>query len=168
MADENGILDFPPRNPHLKGLAALAEEKEKDTDEVSCPAYGFLRGLDQRALAVEFRFRNGNSDWFPYSLLASWRYDPSVGLLLKFTGDVVALALIRGSNLAAKAPGKDINLTDRGLQRHRILWIREMGEDEVRRSGEGEPTIDSIQAAEFESGEELREWVKKNAPAFIR
>jgi hypothetical protein len=30
------------------------------------------------------------------------------------------------------------------------------------------PTIDDIEVAEFESSEELRAWVKKNAPAFAR
>jgi hypothetical protein len=34
--------------------------------------------------------------------------------------------------------------------------------------GQSGPTIDRIEVAEFESGEELREWVKKAAPAFMR
>ena len=83
------------------------------------------------------RFRNGNSEWFPYSLLGPWRYNPSAGLLLKFTGDLVTLVLIRGSNLDAPVNQDAINLTNRGLQRHRITWIREMDEEELRRVGEG-------------------------------
>jgi hypothetical protein len=44
-----------------------------------------------------------------------------------------------------------------------------MDEGEVRgAAGEGESTVDRIQVAEFESGEELRDWLKKNAPAFVR
>ena len=55
------------------------------------PGLSFLRGLDARALAVEFRWLSGNSEWFSYSCLVSWRYNPSVGLLLKFTsGDGIA------------------------------------------------------------------------------
>jgi hypothetical protein len=42
-------------------------------EEGECPAFGYLRGFDARALAIEFRFRNGNSEWLSYSLLASWR-----------------------------------------------------------------------------------------------
>ncbi|HLN26701.1 MAG TPA: hypothetical protein VK395_03095 [Gemmataceae bacterium] len=167
MSDENGVLDFPARKPH-RGLAALTQEKEKTTDEARCAAFGFLRGLDQRALAVEFRFRDGNSDWFPYSLLALWRHNPSVGLLLKFTGDLVTLVLIRGSNLDAVLRDKEINLTDRGFQRHRITFVREMDEDELGKAGEGEPTIDRIEVAECESNEEVQAWLKKVAPAFIR
>jgi hypothetical protein len=156
-------------------LAALREsqkpedkDKEADAGEASCPAFGYLRGLDQRALAVEFRFRDGNSDWYSYGLLSNWRHNPSVGLLLKFTSDVTTLVLIRGSNLNALVADKAINLTDRGFQRHRILWVREMGEGELRQVGEGGPTIDCIEVAEFETGEEVREWVKTNAAPFLR
>jgi hypothetical protein len=137
-------------------------------DEGSCPAFGFLLGTHERALAVELRFRNGNREWFPYSLLASWRYNPSAGLLLKFTGDLVTLVLIQGSNLDALVNQGTINLTDRGLQRHRITWVREMDDEELRSVGDGGPTIDRIDVAEFESNSELKEWLKTHAAAFER
>jgi len=114
------------------------------------------------------RGRYHNSDWYSYGLLSNWRHNPSVGLLLKFTSDVTTLVLIRGSNLDALVDDKAINLTDRGFQRHRILWVREMAEAELRQVGEGGPTIDRIEVGECESGEEMREWLKKEAPAFIR
>jgi len=76
----------------------------EDSEKKHCLAFGFLRGLRERALAIEFRFKNGNSDGYSYSLLASWRHNPSVGLLLKFTGgDVITLVLIRGSTLGIAA-----------------------------------------------------------------
>ena len=62
----------------------------------------------------------------------------------------------RGSNLDALV-NQSVNLTDRGLQRHRITYVREMDEQELRRVGEEGPTIDRIEIAEFESQEELRE-----------
>ena len=141
---------------------------KQDEDEESCLAFGFLRGVNERSLALELRFRNGDREWFPYSLIGPWRYNPSVGLLLKFTGDLVTLVLVRGSNLDAPVHQGTMNLTDRGLQRHRITWLREMDEDELRAVGEGGPTIDSIELAEFESQEQLTEWLKENAPAFVR
>jgi hypothetical protein len=67
-------------------------------------------------LAIEFRYRDGNSDFYRYSWLGPWRFNPSVGLLLKFTGDVVTLVLIRGSNLDALV-NQSINLTDLGIAR---------------------------------------------------
>ncbi len=116
---------------------------------------------------MEFRFRDGNSVWLPYSWLGPFQHNPSVGLLLKFSGDVVTLVLIRGSNLDMLV-NETVNLTDRGLQRHRILWVREMDEEELRRVGQRGPTVDRIEVAEFESNEELREWIKKAVPAFPR
>jgi hypothetical protein len=147
-----------------KGEGAVADEAEE-----SCPAFGFLRGLNTHALAVEFRLRSGDSEWFSYSCLVSWRFNPSAGLLLKFTtGDGVGLVLVCGSNLDAPVGQGQVNLTDRGLQRHRIVYIREMDEDELRKAKKGEPTIDRIAIGEFETAEEQREWLNARAPAFIR
>lgn len=76
--------------------------------------------------------------------------------------------LIRGSNLDAPMGEGSVNLTDRGFQRHRILFVREMDEEELRKAGQGEPTIDRIEVADFESSEELRQWLKQAAPVFAR
>jgi len=154
---------------HLESVAARGEAAVAEGGEESCPAFGFLRGLDARALALEFRLRSGDSEWFAYSCLVSWRFNPSVGLLLKFTtGNGVCLVLVRGSNLDAPVRQAQVNLTDRGLQRHRIVFVREMHEVELRRAREGEPTINRIDIGEFETTEEQREWLKARAPVFIR
>ena len=116
---------------------------------------------------LEFRFRDGNSIWFPYTWLGTWRFNPSDGLLLKFSGDLVYLVLIRGSNLDKPTNEGPINLTQAGLQRHRVLWMREMSEEDIQKVGETGPTIDSIEVAEFESHAELKEWLTTNAPAFL-
>jgi hypothetical protein len=55
-----------------------------------------------------------------------------------------------------------------GLQRHRVLWLREMSKEEIRQVEETGPTIDSIEIAEFGSNETLKEWVGTHAPAFVR
>jgi hypothetical protein len=171
MRDNKAILPAYMRDhvPHVDSVAERGQGAVANDEEASCPAFGFLRGLDARALAVEFRLLSGNSEWFAYSCLASWRLNPSAGLLLKFTtGDGVSLVLIQGSNLDAPVGQAQVNLTDRGLQRHRILFVREMNEEELRRARGGEPSIDSIDIAEFETTEEQREWLKARAAAFIR
>lgn len=171
MHAETDVLDYP-RGRHLAGLSdrplRAAERPQEDGDEAACPAFGFLRGLRDRALAVEFRRADGNTEAYPYSWLGPVRYDPSVGLLLRFTGDVVTLVLIRGSNLDAPVGGGAVNLTDRGFLRHRVVWVREMTADEARAAGRGEPTVDAIEVAEFESNSDLRAWLVKTAPAFLR
>jgi hypothetical protein len=145
-----------------------AKEPEAEEAEVSCGAFGYLRGIRDLPGSVEFRFRDGNSAWFPYGWLGPWRYNPSEGLLLKFSGDMVYLVLIRGSNLAKPLNEGAINLTTGGLQRNRVVWIREMSEEDIRQVGDSGPTIDSIQLAEFESQAALKEWLMQNAPAFAR
>jgi hypothetical protein len=171
MPDNGNVPSYINRTAHRPAyLSDVAERPDTGTDsrEESCPAFGYLRGLQDSAVAVEFRFRDGNSEWFAYSCLVSFRHDPSAGLLLKFTGDVVTLVLVSGSNLDAPVGQGMVNLTDRGLQRHRIVWVREMDEAELRQVGESGPTIDRIDIAEFETAEERREWLKKRAPAFVR
>lgn len=157
-------------NPHLAGHTGHLPTKEADAEsgEASCAAFGYLRGIRDRADAVEFRFRDGNSVWFPYGWLGTWQYNPSEGLLLKFSGDLVYLVLIRGSSLDRPLDEGAINLTRAGLQRHRVLWVREMSEEDIRKVGETGPTIDSIDVAEFESHSDLKEWLGKTAPAFLR
>jgi hypothetical protein len=160
-------LDLDPP-AYLANVLGKSQGPPREAEEDWCPAFGFLRGLDARALAVEFRFSDGNSEWLAYSCLVAWRYNPSVGLLLKFTSDVTSLVLIHGSNLDALVGPAQVNLTDRGLQRHRIVYVREMDQEEMRRARGGEPTIDRIDIAEFETAEEQRAWLQARAPVFLR
>lgn len=170
MPADTDVLDYA-RGPHLAGLSArpprAPEKPKEEADEAACPAFGFLRGTKDRALMIEFRLGTGDTVTLPYSWLGPVRFNPSVGLLLKFTGDVVTLVLIRGSNLDAAVGGGAVNLTNRGLHRHRILWVREMTPDEARAAGKAEPTVDSIQVAEFESHADLTRWLADTAPALV-
>ena len=170
MLDDTKHQERLQRKSHPAGYAASLPNKEADADgtEASCGAFGYLRGLRDVSAAVELRFRDGNSTWFPYTWLGNWQYSPSDGLLLKFSGDLVYLVLIRGSNLDRPLNEGSINLTHAGLQRHRVLWVREMTAEEIRNVGETGPTIDSIETAEFESHSDLKAWLGKNAPAFVR
>lgn len=159
------------RNGHLKGYGTPPSKQEPappDGGEASCAAFGYLRGIRDQAAAIEFRFRDGNSTWFPYNWLGTWHFNPSEGLLLKFSGDLVYLVLIRGSNLDRPLNEGAINRTHAGLQRHRVLWMREMTDEDISKVGDSGPTIDSIQIAEFDSHDALKEWLAKTAPAFLR
>ena len=140
---------------------------EDESSDESSAAFGYLRGIRDKADALEVRFKNGNSTWLPYNWLGSWKFDPSKGLLLKFSGDVVYLVLVTGSNLNHPLLDSTTNLTNSGLQRRRIVWMREMTEDEIRRVGESGPTIDSIQVVEFESNADLLKWLEGHAPSFL-
>jgi hypothetical protein len=152
---------------HPEGKPPLPGRKEEPEEEISCGAFGYLRGIRDLPGSVELRFRDGNSAWFPYGWLGPWKYNPSEGLLLKFSGDQVYLVLIRGSNLDKPLAEGSINLTTGGLQRSRVVWIREMSEEDIRQVGDGGPTIDSIQVGEFDSPAAQKAWLKVRAPAFI-
>lgn len=158
-----------PVGTGLMARFAAADAKPRDdADEDACPAFGYLRGTHDRAVMIEFRFRDGNTEVFPYSWLGPVRYNPSVGLLLKFSGDTVTLVLLRGSNLDAPVGTGFVNLTDRGLHRHRVTFVREMDADELRKVGEAWPTIDRIEIGEFDSAEDRNAWIEQHAPEFAR
>jgi len=169
------MIDKPSYQDRLRFMLLLVvmlqrpprPEADAEDAEVSCRAFGYLRGLRDHASSLELRFRDGNSRWFPYGWLGPWQYNPSEGLLLKFSGDLVYLVLIRGSNLDLPLKDGAANLTSGGIQRHRVLWIREMSEEDIKLVGEKGPTIDSIEVAEFESHAEVKEWLRRKAPAFV-
>jgi hypothetical protein len=168
MTDKQTHEERLRHNAHLEGRARPSTPKrEAESEEASCGAFGYLRGIKDRANNLEFRFRDGNMIWFPYGWMGPCRYDPSEGLLLKFSGDLVYLVLIRGSNLDLPLNDGNMNLTTGGLQRHRVVWIREMPEEDIKSIGETGPTIDKITVAEFETHTDLKEWLSQNAPAFV-
>jgi hypothetical protein len=169
MTDDRIYKDRIQRLPVPAGFAAYLGAKDSETDaaEASGGAFGYLRGIRESAATLELRYRDGSSRWFAYHWLGTWQHNPSEGLLLKFTGDVVYLVLIKGSNLDKPLKDGSINLTHAGLQRHRVLWIREMSKEEIRQVGETGPTIDSIQVGAFETQDAAKEWIAVHAPSFL-
>lgn len=170
MSDENlSYVDRISQMTHLTGRTASLPKLDliEESEEIDFVAFGYLRGIRDSANALEFRFRNGNSVWFPYNWLGNWKYDPSEGLLLKFSGDMVYLVLIKGSNLDRALGDTMIDLIRAGLQRHRVIWIREMSEKEIREFGNEGPTVDRIEIGEFESQADIRSWLTNKALGFV-
>jgi len=166
MPDEITYQDRLERNPP-SGLRGILQSKDPDAERgvASCKAFGYHLG-PEHLTAIEFRFLTGDGMWFPYSSMGVCRHIPSEGLLLKFSGDLIYLVLIRGSNLDRGIDGKATDLIHAGLQRHHVLWLREMTPGEIREVGESGPTVDKIEVGEFETHAALREWLKAKAPAF--
>ncbi len=71
MTDESKHQERVRRNSHPAGDATSSPKKEAEAEggEASCGAFGYLRGIQDQSAAVEFRFRDGNSIWFPYAWL---------------------------------------------------------------------------------------------------
>jgi hypothetical protein len=138
-----------------------AGQAETDSDEEECLAFGYLRGIRDRALSLELRFADGNRLAYPYSWLGPASYNPSAGLLLKFVGDLVYLVLLEGSNLNALV-NNSVSLYDRGIQRHRVMWVQEMTRQQVEKAGEADVTIERIRILSHRADEEPQqvEWLE--------
>jgi hypothetical protein len=134
---------------------------ETDSDEEECLGFGYLRGIRDRGLSLELRFADGNRVAYPYSWLGPMTYNPSAGILLKFVGDLVYLVLLEGSNLNALV-NDSVNLYDRGIQRHRVTWVREMTRQQLEKAGEADVTIERIRALSHRPDEEPQqvEWLQ--------
>ncbi len=148
----------------LRGEGDLPQRRvaqELATDEAQCRAFGYLRGIGDQARSLEFRFANGNREAFPYSWLGPAKYNPSVGILLKFVGDLVYYVLIEGSNLNTLM-NNAISLYERGILRHRITWVREMTRQEIEQAGEGEAAVECIHITSCRPDEEPKgaAWLK--------
>ena len=98
---------------------------------------------------------------FPTAGWGRRRTTPRAGLLLKFVGDLVYLVLLEGSNLNALVNGA-VSLYDRGIQRHRVTWVREMTRQQVEQAGEGEVTVERIRVLSHRPDEEPKavEWLR--------
>ncbi len=151
MTDSMEILSARARLGHGRIPAAPVPAAETDEDE--CPAFGFVRGIRDRAVMLEFRFATGDSKSFPYHWLGPVTYNRSAGLLLKFVGDLIYLVLIEGSNLNVLVHGA-VSLYDRGINRHRITWIREMSRQQLQQAGEEEIAIERIRTLSYRHDEE--------------
>ena len=134
---------------------------ESAEDEETCRAFGYLRGMGDQGKSIEFRLESGNRKAFPYSWLGPADYNPSVGVLLKFVGDLVYLVFIEGSNLNVLVNG-GMSLYERGILRHRITWVREMTRREIEEAGEGEVTVERIRTLSYRPDEQPKsaEWLK--------
>jgi hypothetical protein len=126
--------------------------------------YGLLERIGEtKAQSIEFRFRNSNRVGFSYGWLGLWRYDPSSGLLVKFSGDVIYLVLIVGNNLDVPLRLGSPSLLD-GLAEHRVAWVRESPEDKAKESESRGPIIDSIQIVACDSPDAERAWIERTVP----
>jgi hypothetical protein len=170
MTDKMTHQERLRKNAHLAGHGGHLPKNDADAGEEpvsSGVAFGYERGSD-RAAALEFRLRDETSVWFPYALMGPFRYHPSEGILLTFSGQVTYLVLIRGSNLDKPLKEGAMNLTSGGIQRQRVLWVREMSETDSKQVGMNGPVIDSIEITEHETNASVKEWISINTPKFVR
>lgn len=115
--NDNVLKQFSPRS------AAAAVRPDAEPEAVDdFVAFGYLRGVRERALMLELRKKDGGVTALGYGWLEKVTYDPSGIITLQFGKDVVKLV---GRNLNAEVR-PNVRLLD-GLMRHKVPWIQESG-----------------------------------------
>jgi hypothetical protein len=110
------VLDqyAPKRNQN--GSSASPEVEAAD----DFGAFGWLRGVQDRAIMLEIRHKDGRVTAKGYSWLQSAEFDGSNVITLNFSGETVR---ITGRNLNAEVR-PNFRLFA-GILRHRVPWIQE-------------------------------------------
>jgi hypothetical protein len=106
-----------PFAPRRKDNGAVSMDGDGIEDLI---AFGWLRGVQERAIMLEIRHKDGRITAKGYSWLQSAEFDPSSGITLNFSGETVT---ITGRNLGGEAR-PNIRLLA-GILRHRVPWIQE-------------------------------------------
>lgn len=106
-----------PKPPESLALDLDARIQEPDDD---LGAFGWARGIKDRAIMLELRKRTGDVVAIGYSFIERIDFDPSEGITIHTLGKRIS---ITGSNLSAEVrPGVSLLA---GLCRHRVPWIQE-------------------------------------------
>jgi hypothetical protein len=115
---------------------AVLNDNENEEDLGS---FGWLRGMRERAVMLEFRSKDGRSIALDYGWLRKVEFDPSEGVVLHFDSQVVRIV---GRNLN-KEVRPNVRLL-RGLHSHRIPWIQEASEANLLRAGDQNVVIEGF------------------------
>lgn len=83
-------------------------------------AFGWLRGVRERAVMLELRKRDGHILAVGYGWLERIEFDPSAGIILTIVNQKIT---IRGRKLNSEVRPQ-MRLFE-GLTRHRVPWIQE-------------------------------------------
>jgi hypothetical protein len=133
---EKAVDPFAPRRKDNGGAVAMHGDGVEDLI-----AFGWLRGVQDRAIMLEIRHKDGRITAKGYSWLQSAEFDPSTGITLNFSGETVT---IEGRNLNAEAR-PNVRLLA-GILRHRVPWIQEADGAAVMQAAKDAVVIEEVKA----------------------
>jgi hypothetical protein len=120
-------------------LGIAAEQSEPDAcDDLG--AFGWLRGIRERAVMLELRRKDGSIVAIGYGWLERVAFDPSEGITISTGGQKIR---IRGRNLNAEVR-PSVRLFE-GIARHRVPWVREADRAAAMEADAKATIIDSIE-----------------------
>jgi hypothetical protein len=102
----------------VAGSDETAQQDHDAADDLG--AFGWLRGVRDRAISLELRHRDGTVTAFGYAWLKKATFDASGEITLDFSGETVRIA---GRNLNTEIR-QHVRLLN-GILRHRVPWIQE-------------------------------------------
>ena len=117
---------------------AAATEESETTDDLG--AFGWLRGVRDRAVMLELRKKNGNVLAVGYGWLERVELDPSEGITLHLVGQKIR---IKGRNLNG-AVRPDVRLFQ-GITRHKVAWIQEADGPTALQAGKSATVVERIE-----------------------
>lgn len=120
-------------------LGMVTEQSEPDAcDDLG--AFGWLRGIRDRALMLELRRKDGGIVAIGYGWLERVAFDPSEGITLSAAGQKIR---IKGRNLNVEVRPA-VRLFE-GIARHRVPWVRESDRAQSLAADNGVPVVDVIE-----------------------
>ena len=132
------ILDkYTNRKPAELPGADLATEIEALDD---LGAFGWLRGIRDRATMLELRRKDGNVRAIGYAWLHQIDFDPSEGITLHHAGQKIRII---GRNLNSEARS-NVRMFQ-GITRARVPWIQEADGPTLVQSAESATIIEKIE-----------------------
>jgi hypothetical protein len=138
MSDNGGgILD-----KYAARSGAGADERDQEEADVTddLVAFGWLRGIRDRALSLELRKKTGNIVAIGYGYIEKLEFDPSEGITLHALDQKIR---IKGRNLNAEVR-PSMRLFE-GICRHKIPFIREADEPMEMRADGNATIVESIE-----------------------
>jgi hypothetical protein len=118
-------------------------EPDTDTDfegTEDFSAFGWLRGVRDRAVVLELRKKDGHILAITYSWIERFEFEPSEGITLHAGGQKI---LIRGRNLNAEVRPNLRLFT--GLCRHRVPWVFEADRPTQLKAAQAATVIEQIE-----------------------
>jgi hypothetical protein len=100
-------------------------------------AFGWLRGVKDRAIALEMRKKNGDILAINYGWIERFEFAPSEGITLHAGGQKIR---IKGRNLNAK-----VRSLFQGISRHRVPWVMETDRPANLKAGQDVTVIDQFE-----------------------
>lgn len=136
MSDRSVLQRFAPKVGSGPGASSVVTDPG-GTDDLG--AFGWLRGIRDRAVMLELRKKDGDILAVGYGYLDHAEFSPSAGVTLSVAGRKIH---VRGRNLNTEV--RPMVRLFEGITRHRVPWIQEADRGWSLESGNADTVVEAI------------------------